>query len=272
MDLSRSTINGIRDPDLQGRRPRQDRRATWASRASRTASRSRCPTSLGRRLLRRRGRAAERQRRVRQEHVRRLRRTRSRWRRCCCSRRPNPLERPARRVGNGAAVAADEQHPHRAHRRPAVDYDWTTLNLVGDHGGNIFTTTLPKPAPSTFDPATAPSISVGNDTITLLRRARPRRRPGVRYTTGGTPVGGLVDGGGYFVRLAGDLAHRLYLDLRGRARRHATRWSSRRRHRRPPRCASAVMADVSSRRRSSGHPARHLPDRRATPTSARGCG
>ncbi|HUH15478.1 MAG TPA: hypothetical protein VML35_06310, partial [Gaiellaceae bacterium] len=112
----------------------------------------------------------------------------------------NPLG--AATTGSGQLSALMSNFLTELNGGTATTYDWGLLNQVGAHGGNIFTTTLPKPA---VEAALDPTALVGNQ-ATLVSGHGLTNLDVVRYSTDGTPIGGLVDGGGYFVTVAGDLA------------------------------------------------------------------
>ncbi|MDP8942565.1 MAG: zinc dependent phospholipase C family protein, partial [Actinomycetota bacterium] len=64
-------------------------------------------------------------------------------------------------------------------------YDWTKLNMIGTHGGNVLTTTLPIPSPrAAFDPATAvdsAANTIASSVLAALENGHP-----VRYVPGAT--------------------------------------------------------------------------------------
>ncbi|MHB1241780.1 MAG: zinc dependent phospholipase C family protein, partial [Gaiellaceae bacterium] len=102
----------------------------------------------------------------------------------------------------------------------ATSYDWSKLNVVGQHGGNILTTTLPKSALTAgFDPAAAGIVDAVEDTITLGAGHGLVTGNVVRYDSGAVAgvdaaaIGGLVDNAGYFVRVVDPTKVRLYVTL-----------------------------------------------------------
>ena len=94
-----------------------------------------------------------------------------------------------------------------------TSYDWTKLNMVGDHGGNIYTTTLPKPERT--HTVAAATVSGSADTITLGPSHGLANTQAVRYDRSGAavPIGGLVDTGGYFVSIVNDALGIIQLHL-----------------------------------------------------------
>ena len=95
------------------------------------------------------------------------------------------------------------------------NYDWTKLNQLGNHGGNVFTTTLQKPpGVVAFDPSAPGTISAG--TIFLGPSHGLSTGAAVQYDTGFGALGeeneiiGLKDDAGYFVGLVGTDRIRLF--------------------------------------------------------------
>ena len=82
-------------------------------------------------------------------------------------------------------------------------YDWTELNLVGGHGGNVLTTTLPQSLEVAYTAVNllAKTIDVGPNSG-LVTGDYVRYAPG----TGGTAITGLVVGLTYQVTMSGNLA------------------------------------------------------------------
>ena len=105
----------------------------------------------------------------------------------------NPLGGPAT-VGSGQLSELMSDYLTQINGVP-TSYDWGLLNPVGDHGGNILTTTLPKPVSS--KPF---AVAGATDTITIVNHGFSHGEA-VRYDAAGSPVGGLVDTAGYFVQV-----------------------------------------------------------------------
>ena len=92
---------------------------------------------------------------------------------------------------------------------PPSTYDWSLLNMVGGHGGNVMTTTLPKPV-------TALAVTVGSsaDTFDLPSGHGLHTGDAVLYQSGGTAAGDVISGAGYIVRFVPSTASvHLYLTV-----------------------------------------------------------
>jgi hypothetical protein len=108
----------------------------------------------------------------------------------------------------GVGTIGDDQLSALMEAILGESYDWGLLNMVGDHGGNVMTTTLPKPA---VDIAFAPAdVDIAADTITIvghgLETGQALRYDALDLDSGGAEVGGLVHTGGYFVSVV-DVDH-----------------------------------------------------------------
>ena len=82
---------------------------------------------------------------------------------------------------------------------PGADYNWRLLNVVGDHGGDVMTTTLPKRVPfNGIAGVSGTAITVSADYP--LHTGEP-----VSYDNRGTgsDIGGLVEGGVYWMSVSG---------------------------------------------------------------------